>query len=188
MVIDNLVYNRTQADVSYAVSLAGKITEGKATDAELAEWVDGLIGAYNAHDMNRVENAVDYLQTYLNGVQAALDDYRKERMVADDAYWHTPWDAISLVTKKNWVLEDIPIESDLARYLSNVDVVTNAIAIAKRLPENMEFLDYNGANEIERVLHEEYDAGAEYETNAKRLIDNTLAAFVYSGEFYGGEI
>lgn len=187
MVIDNLVYNRNSADVERIKTLQSRIESGKATDAEIAEWLNGLIGAYNAEDMNRVESAVDYLQAYLNGVQAALDAYRAERMVASDAFWVVPWNVFSLVTKKDWVLEDIPSESDLARYLSNVDTVTNAIAIAKKLPKTMNLLDYVGANEIERVLRVEYDEGMAYENNAKRLIDNTQAAFVYSGEFYGGE-
>lgn len=188
MSIDNLVYNRTQADVSYAASLVDKIASGKASETEIAEFIAGVRGAYNAGDMNRVESAVDFLQAYLNGVQAALDAYRAERVVAADAFWNVPWDAIDLVIKKDWAIEDIPSESDLARYLANVDAVTNAIAIAKRLPTNMAFLDYNGANEIERVLRAEYDEGVAYETNAKRLIDNTCAVFNYSGEFYGGEI
>ena len=179
---------RTAADVERVKNLQNRIESGKATEAEISEWLDGLIGTYNAWDMNRVESAVDYLQTYLNGVQAALDAYRAERMVASDDFWVAPWDAISLITKKGWVLEDIPSESDLARYLSNVDAVTNALSIAKQLPETMERLDYIGANEIERVLRAEYDAGVAYETNAKWLIDNTRAAFIYSGEFYGGEI
>lgn len=187
MVIDNLVYNRNSADVERIKTLQSRIESGKATDAEISEWLNGLVGAYNAEDMNRVESAVDYLQTYFNGLQAALDAYRAERMVASDAFWVVPWNAFSLVTKKDWVLEDIPSESDLARYLSNVDAVTNAIAIAKKLPKTMNLLDYVGANEIERVLRVEYDKGMAYESNAKRLIDNTQAAFVYSGEFYGGE-
>lgn len=188
MVIDNLVFNRTNADVERVKNLQIRIEGGKATEAEIAEWLGGLIGAYNATDMNRVESAVDYLQTYLNGVQAALDAYRAERMVASDAFWNVPWGAISLVTKKDWVLEDIPGESDLARYLSNVDAVTSAISISKNLPADMEFLDYIGANEIERSLKTEYDAAEEYEKSTKESIDDTASIFVPSGVYFCGNV
>lgn len=188
MVINNLVYNRTSADVERVKSLQSRIESGKATDAEIAEWLNGLVGAYNAEDMNRVESAVDYLQAYLNGVQAALDAYRAEHKVANDPLWNVPWSAFDLLIKKDWVIDDIPNESDLARYLSNVDVLTDAIAITKQLPGSMAYLDYIGANEIERALMAEYDAATAYEVSTKLLIDNTAASFIYSGEIYGGEM
>ena len=187
MSFPELIDYRTAADAARAEQLRDRLLSGTATEAERLEWLDGLIGAYNAEDLNRVESAVDFLQKYLNGLQAALDAYRAERHVADDSLWLIPWSALDLIVKTDWTMQDIPAEGDLARYLSNVDIVTDALAIVKNLPESMVQLDYLGANEIERALIREHDAATAYETGTKQLIDNTHAAFLYSGEIYGGE-
>lgn len=55
----NLIFDRTQADVTYAAELNRKLGRGEAlTSQELADWNAGLKGAYNAADMNRVDAAV----------------------------------------------------------------------------------------------------------------------------------
>lgn len=57
--MDSLVFDRTQADVTYAAELNRKLGRGEALTAqELADWNAGLKGAYNASDMNRVDAAV----------------------------------------------------------------------------------------------------------------------------------
>lgn len=57
--LDELIYNRTQTDVTYAAELNRKLGRGEALTAqEFADWNAGLKGAYNAADMNRVDAAV----------------------------------------------------------------------------------------------------------------------------------
>ena len=57
--LDELIYDRTQTDVTYAAELNRKLGRGEAlTSQELADWNAGLKGAYNASDMNRVDAAV----------------------------------------------------------------------------------------------------------------------------------
>ena len=57
--LDNLVFDRTQSDVSRVQSLTRKMIAGTATDAEKEEWLGGeMKGAYNAADLNRVGAAV----------------------------------------------------------------------------------------------------------------------------------
>lgn len=57
--LDELIYDRTQSDVTYAAELNRKLGRGEAlTEQELADWNAGLKGAYNAADMNRVDAAV----------------------------------------------------------------------------------------------------------------------------------
>lgn len=57
--MDSLVFDRTQADVTYASELNRKLNSGEALTAqELADWNAGLKGTYNASDMNRVDAAV----------------------------------------------------------------------------------------------------------------------------------
>ena len=70
MELDNLIFDRTQADVDRAKYLAGLWQNGTftGTTAELAEWVTDLKGAYNATDLNRVIAAMDYLNEYFLGL------------------------------------------------------------------------------------------------------------------------
>ena len=57
--LDELIYDRTQTDVTYAAELNRKLGRGESlTSQELADWNAGLKGAYNASDMNRVDAAV----------------------------------------------------------------------------------------------------------------------------------
>ena len=65
-IIDNLVYDRTQADVDRVFTLKNKIlTEGLSSLSaeEKAEYMAGMKGAYNYGDMNRVGQAV-YRQSH----------------------------------------------------------------------------------------------------------------------------
>ena len=59
-VIDTLVTDRTEADVSRYSELRDK-GWAEMTTAEKAEWVAGMKGAYNASDLNRVASAMAYL-------------------------------------------------------------------------------------------------------------------------------
>lgn len=63
-VIDDLIYDRTQADVDRVYELKGKILAGglsALTDAEKTEYMAGMKGAYNYTDLNRVGQAVSYI-------------------------------------------------------------------------------------------------------------------------------
>ncbi len=64
MELDNLIFDRTQADVNRVKTLTQKLIAGTATDAEKSEWLAGMKGAYNASDLNRVGSAVEYLNDY----------------------------------------------------------------------------------------------------------------------------
>ena len=66
--LDNLIFDRTQSDVNRVQSLTQKMIAGTATEAEKAEWLGGMKGAYNAADLNRVCAAVDYLTGVLTGL------------------------------------------------------------------------------------------------------------------------
>ena len=58
MELDNLIFDRTAADVQRVKTLTGKLSAGTATEEEKAEWLAGMKGAYNAADLNRVGAAV----------------------------------------------------------------------------------------------------------------------------------
>lgn len=184
----NLITDRSQSDVIRLESLRAK-GWANMTAAEQKEYLSGMKGAYNATDLNRVESAVEFVNDYLDDMQSELDAYRKGRFVASDAFWRVPFEyPLDLEIKKGWVVSDLPTESDLERYLKNISAVTDKIPIEKNLPTTMQYLTVAGANEIERALLAEYEAGQEYAAEKKQLIENTAKSFVYSGEIYGGEI
>lgn len=104
------------------------------TEAEQEEWYDSAAkGAYNYSDLNRVESAVKLLATVLG---------------------------LELTTKTDWGLWDIPTESDMKRYLSNVVAIRDActsITSYPTLPSSMSGLTFKMANNIEKVLSLVYD-------------------------------
>lgn len=182
----NLITDRTQADVTLVNQLRAK-GWANMTEAERTAYLAGLKGAYNATDLNRVEQAVHDINDYINGIQAELDSLLDTEGVAPDQHWAVPFSPLTLTTKTDWARSDIPTPSDLGRYLSNVDALTDQLPIDKSLPEDMERLGYESANEIERALLAEYDAAAAYSADREAAIKNTAMAYAYSGELYGGE-
>lgn len=82
-------------------------------------------GAYNYSDLNRVERAVDEIS---------------ERM------------GLGLTTKTDWSMWDIPTASDMTRYINNVRRIATAIGSTIVLPDSMNKLSYETANDIEKIL------------------------------------
>ncbi len=103
-------------------------------------------GAYNYSDLNRVERAVSEISNTLG---------------------------LGLITKTDWKVWDIPRQSDMERYLNNIKTIRNVLSIEVDIPESMNKLDYNFANNIETVL----------------LTALTRSDYFYrSGELFLGEI
>lgn len=57
----SLITDRTSTDTSRRAALRAKIKDRTATSAEWSEWLSPLKGAYNAADLNRVNDAMEYL-------------------------------------------------------------------------------------------------------------------------------
>lgn len=185
MIIDDLITDRTQADAALAERLEAE-EYADMTQAEQDAFDAGLKGSYKHTDMNRVGQAVAYLQTYLNGVQAALDAHRALYGVAPDAIFDVTWGTLTLTVKIDWTDADEPTPAQLTAYLQNVDDVTSCITITRKLPTGMDNLTIQGANEIERVLQAEYAAGLDFEALKKQLIENTAAVWCFSGQYNSG--
>lgn len=90
-------------------------------------------GTYNASDLNRVNTAMDYLNGWLS-----------------DAGYVTGYAGQGIA----WAIDDIPLQAQMADYLSNVGAIggTFSLANAPAIPVSMELLTHEGANHIERVL------------------------------------
>ncbi len=88
-------------------------------------------GAYNYSDLNRVERAV--------------------AEISDRA-------GFNLTTKTNWVMWDLPTETEMSRYLGNVKFIKEHFGININLPTSMNNLTYEYANNIELILSKAYES------------------------------
>jgi hypothetical protein len=88
-------------------------------------------GAYNYSDLNRVERAVSEISEIVG---------------------------LGLTTKTTWTMWDVPKSSDMARYLSNIELIRSFFDINVEIPTTMNKLTYADANNIELVLQAAYGA------------------------------
>jgi len=87
-------------------------------------------GAYNYSDLNRVERAV--------------------AEIAERA-------GLTLYTKTYWTMWDLPTETDMSRYLSNINAIKTHFGINIDIPASMNNFTIDGANSIELVLSAAYE-------------------------------
>lgn len=153
----NLITDRTQADVDRVRQLAQKGFRNMTAD-EKTEWLNGLKGAYNASDLNRVGAAVAYVAGRLTG------------------YGY----AVSVDPRQDWQVTDIPTQESMTAYLADVATLRAALTVAAdtpEVPEDMERLTWQEANDIEKIL-----------VDVDELLTRMAAAWFYSGELYAGEV
>lgn len=142
-----MITDRTQVDVDRWLALRKKGVN--MTADELEEFINSK-GAYNYTDLNRVESAVKEMSDNLK---------------------------LELVTKTDWTVSDIPTKEEMTRYLDNIKNVARALKGSYTLPESMDYLTYQGANNIEKTV--------------ERLIvmNNSIAYnWFYPSELFTGEV
>lgn len=117
-------------------------------------------GCYQAQDLNRVETNTKVIAKKIREMGYACPDF---------------------VSKLDWKLEELfspetwPVQNQMERYLENVRRVSAAYGVTPILPESMDKLTLEGANNIEKTL-EALDF----------YIKNTEAAFLCCGETQAG--
>ena len=149
-----LITDRTQADVEYAKGLHEKGLL-RMTAEELSEWLGGLKGWYDYRDLNRVGEAMIYIRDRLKAVGEIVD----------------------IKPRTDCVLPDWPTRTAIIEYLSNIEKRRNVMPVPIETPTSGMLLNYEEANDIERIL--------EY---LEILIDKIEQAYLYSGEIYAGEV
>lgn len=152
-----LITDRTAADVEHARMLSAKGLENM-TAAELEEYLSGLKGAYNASDLIRVESAVEYIAGRITaaGMHSAVDVY-------------TLWDRSMY-----------PEPAEMDRYLTNIRILRALLPMAEDVPpvpQDMDRLNFDEANDIEKILIAVDDA-----------ITRITKSWYYSGDIYAGEV
>lgn len=183
-----LITNRTNADVARAKELR---TKGWAnmTGEERAEFSGHMKGAYNHSDMNRVESAVRQISSEMNAVPAELKKHAEEKKAAWNDLFDVPYSYPVELRTREWYPNEIPTDEDLARYIGNVRSLRFSMDYpSPPLPTTMDRLTHTGANAIEQALEGLSNAIQPMLSDRKTRIDNTAAAFIYSGETYGGEV
>lgn len=157
--LSNLITDRTATDFQRWRTLLEK---GVAnwTAEERAEWENGMKGAYNISDLNRVGAALNYLRGRLTA--AGYLGY------------------VDFNVRADWAEADIPTVAEFAGYIKAVETVRAAMTqyqTTPRTPADTGSLDIQGANDIEKIL-----------IDIDELITKMQAARFYGGDLYGGEI
>lgn len=156
-VIDILIIDRTENDVAYAQQLnAAKLS--RMTLEQITEYLNGLKGAYNANDLNRVETAIEYLIERLKTVGHYLE----------------------LSTKTVWEISEYVTKKDSERYLNNVTAIKSCFTAPvdmPNVPTDLNKLTFQEANDIEESLY-----------MVDTIITNIPQAWLYSGDIFAGEV
>lgn len=90
---------------------------------------------YNASDLNRVGEAMQYVAGLLNG------------------YGY----AVSVTGRTDWAMGDIPVQADMDTYLADLAALRGAVAVMSTTPDvpgSMSLLTWQEANDIEKILQD----------------------------------
>jgi len=185
-VIDTLITDRAYGDLTRLNALKAK-GWANMTAEEKAGYMSHK-GAYNATDLNRVGEAVTYLADLLYNLQSVIREYAESIGVAWDTIYDVPYrpDDYLIEGKTDWQRADIPTPEEMDDYLWTVKHLRDSL-IGFTLPDTMDGIEFEGANDIERCLIALDKAIAECEAVRKTYADNAKRSFIYSGEAFSGE-
>lgn len=117
-------------------------------------------GRYEYSDLNRVEAAVQYLVLVAQTIVSV-------EPLSTKTNWRQP----TRFSEDTWVTQD-----QMDRYLRNVEILCESIGIDADLPDTMEGLTWQGANQIERALQ-----------LVQEYVSQNYQGFQYSGDLFAGE-
>lgn len=120
-VLDTLITDRTQEDVDLYLDLNEKGYDEMYPD-ERAAWDAGLKGAYDYRDMNRVREAIEYIDRLMldakrQSVYQPVMIPHKVPVSFDGQGMVTEWDQW---TDKVWIDYDLPTPAQWAAHLANI--------------------------------------------------------------------
>ena len=113
-----------------------------------------LKGAYNYTDLNRIEEWCKYLSDLLTSYNYS----------------------VNVTVKTNWNVSDFPTSSELERIRNNVIKLKQAYFSFTQIPVNLEYMTWQKANDIEKILSE-----------IDTIIKNMEQGFIYSGVAGSGQ-
>lgn len=157
------IYDRTQLDVDYVKELSEKIyTQGFSalTAEEQNLWLNGLKGALNAIDLNRIEGNMEYIAYNLTqyAYPPNIDNF-----------------------KTNWNVKDLSNTNSISmlnRIITNANKLIAAFyAQRTSIPTMLNNPTYEHINRIEKMLFE-----------MKEMFQNMVADFRYSNTFNSAQV
>lgn len=155
---DNLIYDRTAADIEHRNELHRKLAAGIATASELAEWgTCALKGAYNYTDLNRVGSMLNTVKTLSAEIGISVN---------------YPYPVVNNYSRSS-ILSAVTIE----RLLANIAAVKTAYGQRTKTAVPTAIKTIYDANDIEYLLAEVGIA-----------IEGTKAEYKYAGDAYSGGI
>lgn len=145
-------------------------------------------GKYTAGDLNRVTACMDYLYGVVQGFGYSIPGYARIKVNRQSSS-PNELSASEPESPYTWTENDAPTSSQMNQYLKNVKALKDVLSIAQsapELPQNMAFLTYSGANNIELVLNYINDIL----TAMKKIGYNAGLPWVYSGVgyYFGGAV
>lgn len=157
MSLEHLITDRSAQDVDRVKILAEKAWQDMTAD-ERSEWLSPMKGSYNYTDLNRVEEAVSYVAGRLG------------------EFGYLAYQPIT----RDWRVEDIPTEDNLARYFENVSMLRRTIAVWANTPTAPNSIDGFGASEanaLEQIL-----------VDVDLVLTRISQAWFYSNDLYSAEV
>lgn len=112
-------------------------------------------GKYEYTDLNRIEEWCQYIAEILNSY----------------GYY------ANINVKTNWTRLNMPTVSEMERIRQNVLNIKNAYYSFTGVPNDLNFMTIQKANDIEKILNE-----------IEILIGKMVSQFFYSGEIFAGEV
>lgn len=130
------IFDRNILDVARAKELRKKAVETgyqSFTEEEKAEWDNGLKGALNYTDLNRIEGNCKELSELLG---------------------------ITITAKTDWILQDVPTVQEFERVRNNINTLKTSKYTPYSVPDTPEppMNTYQKINDIEKILYDIYMA------------------------------
>lgn len=161
-----LITNRNEEDTANLAQLYAKALIGELTTDEWNEWLKSRArGAYNYTDINRVNLAAEYLI---------------------DLFYTFGYDIVFTpqLTPSNseiWGDQDEYLDTHTVTYLNNIQIIYNLISLPATTPQVPNSIVYDmsrdDANNIEKIM-----------VIVDSLVPGLISQFVYSDEFFCGEV
>ena len=150
------IFDRTEEDVLKVITY-DNIGYKYLTQEQKAEWDNGLKGALNYVDLNRIEGNIQHLFN-IYGI-------------------------VGITIKTNWNYTDIVTVNNFQRILNNIDRLRNTFKVYETTPNtpNIPINTYQKVNEIEKILYDMYFI---YENGSLAFARNEP---VYKAELYAND-
>jgi hypothetical protein len=185
-----MITDRSLSDVNIAESLFKKGFD-KLTEDEKKSFLQGLKGAYNYTDFNRIESVVKYLTDRMKNIWVESEKLAQDLFVGWDKIFDYPYTKHQFdnnISKTNWNIGDILNQDDRKRYIDNIISIIAPFLDISDLPTSLENMDFIKANNIENGLINLNNEITKAKNYNDFMMINASKSWFFSDDLYGGEI